>query len=167
MLSRVAKTPKTAMKDTPVKLKPPCTCVKRNHLSFCFFPSSIAFSWRVPNPPGANPLVAERAPGRSSGQQPIRNPYRFLSFLLHTWQPLCDPNSHSWGRARKALSATRGLAPGGLGTRQFSASKLDTYPSKNKKKKNAKKTNGSTLIFFSLPFWIFLPFSFSRNSLRF
>ena len=60
--------------------------------------------WRVPNPPGANPLVAERAPWRSSqsrvtgGQQPIGNPYRFLSFLLHTWQPLCNPNSHSWGR---------------------------------------------------------------------
>ena len=34
-------------------------------------------NWRVPNPPGANPLVAERAPWRSSqscvtgGQQPI------------------------------------------------------------------------------------------------
>ena len=60
--------------------------------------------WRVPNPPGANPLVAERAPWRSShsrvtgGQQPTGNPYRFLSFLLHTWQPLCDPNSHSQGR---------------------------------------------------------------------
>ena len=59
---------------------------------------------RVPNPPGANPLVAERAPWRSlqsrvtGGRQPIGNPYRFLSFLLHTWQPLCDPNSHSWGR---------------------------------------------------------------------
>ena len=57
----------------------------------------IYFHWRVPNPPGANPLVAERAPWRSSqscvtrGQQPIGNPYRFLSFLLHTWQPLCDP----------------------------------------------------------------------------
>ena len=58
------------------------------------------FFWRVPNPPVANPLVAQRAPWRSSqscvtgGQQPIENPYRFLSFLLHTWQPLCDP---SWG----------------------------------------------------------------------
>ena len=37
-------------------------------------------AWRVPNPPGANPLVAERAPWRSSqscltqGQQPIGNP---------------------------------------------------------------------------------------------
>ena len=64
----------------------------------------LAKNWRVPNPPGANPLVAERASWRSSqscvtgGQQPIGNPYRFLSFLLHTWQPLCDPNSHSWGR---------------------------------------------------------------------
>ena len=50
------------------------------------------------------PQVAERAPWRSSqscvtrGQQPIGDPYRFLSFLLHTWQPLCDPNTHSWGR---------------------------------------------------------------------
>ena len=56
--------------------------------------------WRVPNLPGANPLVAESAPWRSSqscmtrDQQPIGNPYRFLSFLLHAWQP----NSHSWGR---------------------------------------------------------------------
>ena len=47
-------------------------------------------SWRVPNPPGASPLVAERAPWRSSqsgvagGQQPIGNPYRVLSFVLHT-----------------------------------------------------------------------------------
>ena len=60
--------------------------------------------WQVPKPPGSNPLVAERAPWRSSrscvtgGHRPIGNPYRFLSFLLHTWQPLCDPNSHSWGR---------------------------------------------------------------------
>ena len=63
----------------------------------------IGFYWRVPNPPGANPLVAERALWRSSqscvtgGQQPIGNPCRFLSFLLRTWQPLCDPNSHLWG----------------------------------------------------------------------
>ena len=35
-------------------------------------------------------------------------------------QPLCDPNSHSW----KALSATRGLAPGGLGTRQQKCLKI-------------------------------------------
>ena len=60
--------------------------------------------WRVPHPPRANPLVAERAPWRSlqscvtGRRQPIGNSYRFLLFLLHTWQPLCDPNSHSWGR---------------------------------------------------------------------
>ena len=65
---------------------------------------SVSASGESLTPPGANPLVAERAPWRSSqscvtgGQQPIRNLYRFLSFLLHTWQPLCDPNSHSWGR---------------------------------------------------------------------
>ena len=63
-----------------------------------------AENWRVPNPPGANPLVAGWALWRSlqsrvpGGQQPLGNPYRFLSFLLHTWQPLCDPNSYSWGR---------------------------------------------------------------------
>ena len=50
--------------------------------------NAVFACWRVPNPPGANPLVAERAPWRSSqfcvtgGQQPIGNPYRFLSFLL-------------------------------------------------------------------------------------
>ena len=72
----------------------------------------------MPNPPLANPRVAERAFWRSSqsgvagGQQPIGNPYRFLPFLLHTWQHPLDP------LVGKALSATRGLAPGGLGTRQ-------------------------------------------------
>ena len=73
--------------------------------------------WRVPNPPGANPLVAERAPWRSSqscvtgGQQPIGNPYRFLSFLLHTWQPLCDPNSHSW---RRLFQLSQGVSTRGV-----------------------------------------------------
>ena len=45
----------------------------------------------MPNPPGANPLVAERAPWRSSqscvtgGQQPIiGNPYRFLCHFFCT-----------------------------------------------------------------------------------
>ena len=44
--------------------------------------------WRVPNPPGAKPLVAERALWRSSqsrvtgGQQPAGNPYRFLSHFF-------------------------------------------------------------------------------------
>ena len=57
----------------------------------------VGASWRVPNPPGANRLVAERAPWRSSqsgvagSQQPIGNPYTFLSFLLHTWQPPVRP----------------------------------------------------------------------------
>ena len=75
--------------------------------------------WRVPNPPGANPpganppganpLVAERVHWRSSqscvtgGQQTIGNPYRFLSFFF------CTP-----GTPVRRLSATRGLAPGGV-----------------------------------------------------
>ena len=46
--------------------------------------------WRVPNPPGASPLVAESAPGRSSqscvtgGQQPMGNPYRLLCHFFCT-----------------------------------------------------------------------------------
>ena len=42
--------------------------------------TATPLNWRVPNPPGANPLVAERAPWRSSqscvtgGQQPSGNP---------------------------------------------------------------------------------------------
>ena len=95
------------------------------HWIFCFFSSIyVQFSktsppksgesserssgenfWRVPNPPGANPLVAERAPrevfavlcDRGSAAY-WKSLQRFLSFLLHTRQPLCDPNSHSWGR---------------------------------------------------------------------
>ena len=64
-------------------------------ISVTFFHKTTQSVWRVPNPPGANPLLAERAPWRSSqscvtegGQQPIGNPYSFLSFLLHTRQPL-------------------------------------------------------------------------------
>ena len=82
---------------------------------------------RVPNPPGANPLVAERATWRSSqscvtgGQQPVGNPCLEVFAVLcdrgsaACWKslqipviasahlgtpvrPLCDPNSHSWGR---------------------------------------------------------------------
>ena len=73
-------------------------------LVFLFLEVSLVFFCWVSNPPLANPGVAERAPWRSSqsgvagGQQPIENPYRFLSFLLHTWQPSLDTNSHSWGR---------------------------------------------------------------------
>ena len=50
-----------------------------------------------PNTPGANSLVAERAPCKSSqscvteGQQTVGNPSRFRSFLLHTWQPRATP----------------------------------------------------------------------------
>ena len=63
----------------------------------CWHLATIYVVWRVPNPPGANPLVAERAPWRSSqscvtgGHKPIGSPYRFLSFLLHTWQPCATP----------------------------------------------------------------------------
>ena len=59
-----------------------CNC----NLQENYFPKT---NWRVPNPPGANALVAGRAPlvqWRSSqscvtgGQQPIGNPYRFIFF---------------------------------------------------------------------------------------
>ena len=58
-----------------------------SHIGHGFWFLPIHQVWRVPNPPGANPLVAERALWRSShscvtgGQQPIiGNPCRFLSF---------------------------------------------------------------------------------------
>ena len=50
----------------------------------------------MPNPPGANPLVAERAPWRSSqscvtgGPQPIGNPYRFLCHFFCTPGNPCE-----------------------------------------------------------------------------
>ena len=77
-------------------------------------------SWRVPNPPFADPGVAEKAPSRSlqSGVTVVyslleipTDSYHFPSHLT----PSSDPNRHF---ARKVLSATLGLAPGGLGTRQ-------------------------------------------------
>ena len=80
-------------------------------------------SWWVPNPPFANPRVAEKARWQSlqSGVAGVyslleipADSYRFLSHLT----PSSDPNHHL---ARKALSATPGLAPGGLDTRQISA----------------------------------------------
>ena len=58
---------------------------------------NVGNSWRVPNPPGANPLVAERPPWRSSqscvagGQQPIGNPYRLLSFPCTPGNPRATP----------------------------------------------------------------------------
>ena len=51
----------------------------------------------MPSLPGANPLVAERASWRSSqsrvsgDQQPIGNPYRFLSFCAHLATPCATP----------------------------------------------------------------------------
>ena len=71
------------------------------------------------NPPFANPGVAEKAPLQSLQSCGVyslleipTDSYHFPSHLT----PLSDPNSHF---ARKALSATPGLAPGGLGTRQI------------------------------------------------
>ena len=77
----------------------------------------------VGNPPFANPGVAEKAPWRSL--QRCGRVYTLLEiptdchdFPSH-WTPSSDPNSRF---ARKALSATEGLAPGGLSTRQVSGS---------------------------------------------
>ena len=78
----------------------------------------------MPNQPVANPGVAERAPWQStkrgvagvSSLLDSRNAYRFLSFPMH----LRHLVRHHYSLAKKALSATRGLAGGGgLGTRQL------------------------------------------------
>ena len=77
-------------------------CWRRGTVAFESLLSEINLA--SAEPPGANPLVAERAPWRcSQSRAPIGNPYRFLSFLLQTWQPLCDPQESLVG---KALSAT-------------------------------------------------------------
>ena len=74
----------------------------------------------VPNPPFANPGVAEKAPWRSlqSGVAGVHSlleiPTDSCHFPSHL-TPSSYPNGHFAG---KALSATSGLAPGGLGTRQ-------------------------------------------------
>ena len=77
--------------------------------------------WRVPNPPGANPLVAERASLRSSqscvtgGPQPTGNPYRFLSFFCIPGNPCATPRvTHGEGSFSYQGVSTRGVrhAPG-------------------------------------------------------
>ena len=64
----------------------------------------------------------------TTGQQPIGNPYRFLSHFF------CTPGATfvrtQWSFVGKALSATRGFAPGGLGTRQGSVFELRIFPRK-------------------------------------
>ena len=68
------------------------------------WPRAQAYFQTKPNPSGANPLVAERALWRSwqsrltGGQQPIGNPYRFLSFLLHTWTTPVRPQQSFVGK---------------------------------------------------------------------
>ena len=77
--------------------------------------------WWVPNPASANPRVAERAswPSSQSGVTGVRSlveiPRDCYLIAPELLTPSSDLNSQS---ARKALSATRGLAPGGLGTCQ-------------------------------------------------
>ena len=100
------------------------------------------FNWWVPNPPLANPRVAERAPWRST-----KRGVTGVSCLLEIPTDSCHfPCSDTLVRpqyslAWKALSATRGLARGGLGTRQFnrvahgvnllkSAKRADLWPAR-------------------------------------
>ena len=74
----------------------------------------------MPNPRVANPRVAERAPWRSTKRgvagvcSLLEMPTDSCHFPCTSYTPVRPQNSLT----RKALSATRGLARGGLGTRQ-------------------------------------------------
>ena len=75
----------------------------------------------MPNPRVANPRVAERAPWRSTkrGVAGVCSLLQMPTDSCHfpcTSDTLVRPQN---SLARKALSATRGLARGGLGTRQI------------------------------------------------
>ena len=75
----------------------------------------------MPNPPGANPLVAERAPWRSSQSCVTGGSaayWKSLQIPVISSAHLATPVRPQQSLVGKALSATRGLAPGGLGTRQ-------------------------------------------------
>ena len=139
----------------------------------------------MPNPPGANPSVAERAPCRSSqscvtrGQQPIGNPYRFLShFFCTPGKPLCDPNSHSWGRLFQSVPRRGGRSKGGRKQMRANANKrrqMLTNASKRRGENASKReqtwTNANKrlhpplLRFFTPPFAIPL-FSYRGVSTR-
>ena len=91
-------------------------------------PKSASSSWRVPNPPGANPLVAERAPWRSSqscvteGQQPLGNPHRFLSHFFCTPGNPCATPIVTRGEGSFSYQgvSTRGVRHSPVQTHKFS-----------------------------------------------
>ena len=72
-------------------------------------------------PLGANPLVAERAFPTSDywGRKEVARCAEEMTGICRDFQEAAEPVSHKIGKdLQGALSATRGLAPGGLGTRQ-------------------------------------------------
>ena len=76
----------------------------------------------MPNPPFANPGGAERAPGRSmkrgvAGANSLSEMPTDSCYFPCTSDTLVRPQ---YSLSRKAISATRGLARGGLGTCQSS-----------------------------------------------
>ena len=78
--------------------------------------------WRVPNPPGANLLVAERAFSTSdywgrTGVARCSEEMRQESVGISYYR-LLTPVTQDCEDLQGALSATRELAPGGLDTRQ-------------------------------------------------
>ena len=78
-------------------------------------------NWRVPNPPGANPLVAERAFPASDhwGRTGVaRCAEEMRQESVGISNRLLTPGTQDCEDLQGALSATRGLAPGGLGIRQ-------------------------------------------------
>ena len=85
-------------------------------------PLGAELNWRVPNPPGANPWwLKEPFPpvtiGVTQGLPGVPKKWQRIleGFPIGCW-PTVTPDCED---LQGALSATRGLAPGGLGTRQL------------------------------------------------
>ena len=75
----------------------------------------------MPNPPGANPLVAERAFPTSDdwGRTGVARCAEEMTGICRDSNRLLTPVTQDCEDLQRGLSATRGLAPGGLGTRQL------------------------------------------------
>ena len=83
-------------------------------------------SWRVPNPPGANPLVAERAfPTRDYwGRTGVARCAEEMTGICRDFQRLLTPCHTRLRRPPRGSFSYQGVSTRGLGTRQLSPEKM-------------------------------------------
>ena len=94
----------------------------------------LHLNWRVPNPPGANPLVAERAFPTSDywGRRRVARCVEEMTGICRDFQWLLTPCHTRLQRPARGPFSYQGLATGGLGTRQLNACDPDCWGKLNR-----------------------------------